>query len=112
MHHHEIKPSDYGTGEKKLGIYLVGLIACIVLTLIAFATVMTNQFSRWQIFTIIYSAAIIQFFVQVICFLRLNTETEQGKINVMSIIFTFIILFSIVVGSLWIMWNVNYYMMY
>jgi cytochrome o ubiquinol oxidase subunit IV len=107
MHHQ----SDYGTGEKKLGIYIIGLICCVFLTLIAFGAVMTNLFSRWQVFTIIYAAAIIQFFVQVICFLRLNTKTEQGQINIMSIIFTFIILFSIVAGSLWIMWNVNYYMM-
>src|ERR1700733_3793811 len=111
MHHHEIDHPDYGTGEKKLGIYLIGLMCCIILTLIAFGAVMTNIFSRWEIFIIIYSTAIIQFLVQIICFLRLNIKTVQAKINVMSIIFTFIILLFIVVGSLWIMSNVNYYMM-
>lgn len=101
---------DYGTGQKTLGIYLIGLIACIILTLIAFGAVMMTHLSKMQIFAVIYIAAVIQFLVQVIFFLRLNTETEQGRTNVMSIIFTFVILISVVAGSLWIMWNVNYNM--
>jgi len=111
MHHHQASHPDYGTGKKKLGIYIFGLICCSILTLIAFGIVMVNQFSRWEVFTVIYSAACIQFLVQVICFLRLNTQTEQGKINVMSILFTGVILLSIIVGSLWIMSNVNYNLM-
>ena len=111
MHHHKLSQPDYGTGKKKLGIYVFGLISCIILTLIAFGVVMTNQFTRGQVFTVIYSAACIQFLVQVICFLRLNTQTDQAKLNVMSILFTGIILLSIIVGSLWIMWNLNYYLM-
>jgi cytochrome o ubiquinol oxidase operon protein cyoD len=112
MNHHENYQPDYGTGQKTLGIYLVGLISCAILTLIAFGTVMANQFPKWEIFLIIYSAALIQFLIQLICFLRLNTQTEQGKMNVMSIIFTIVILISIITGSLWIMWNMNYNMMY
>lgn len=109
---HDIQQPDYGTGQKKLGIYIAGLISCTVLTLIAFWAVMATQFVKWEIFTIIYSAACIQFVVQVICFLRLNTETEQARTNVMSIIFTLVILVSIVLGSLWIMWNLKYYMIH
>ena len=112
MSQHEITQPDYGTAEKKLGIYIVGLIACVILTIIAFGSVMTGVFSRGTTFTIIYSAAVIQLFVQIICFLRLNTETEQGKINVMTILFTGVILLTIIIGSLWIMWNINNNMMY
>ncbi len=112
MPRHRANQPDFGTGKKKLGIYTFGLISCIILTLIAFGVVMANQFSKTTVFTIIYSAAIIQLLVQVLCFLRLNTETEQGKMNVMSIIFTGVILVTIISGSLWIMWNVNYNMMY
>ena len=112
MEHHEAAQPDYGTGKKKLGVYVIGLIICTFLTLIAFGAMMTNQLSKQAQFVIIYSAAIIQFLVQLICFLRLNTQTEQGKNNVLSFIFTGVILISIVIGSLWIMWNVNYNMMY
>ena len=102
---------DYGIGKKKLGIYTIGLISCVILTLIAFGIVMKNPFSKWQTFAIIYIAAIVQFFVQLFCFLRLNTQTEQGKNNVLSFIFTGVVLTSIIIGSLWIMWSCNKNMM-
>lgn len=112
MEHPVLSKTDYGAGQKKLSIYLVGFIICSILTLISFWIVMTNQHTKMVTFTIIYTSAVIQLFVQVICFLRLNTHTEQARINVMSLIFTFVILISIIIGSLWIMWNLNYFMMH
>lgn len=112
MDHHDDEPIDYGTGQKKLSVYIVGIILCSILTIIAFWTVMSGQFSKLETFVIIYAAACIQFFVQVICFLRLNTQTEQGRTNVMALVFTIVILISIIVGSLWIMWNLDYNMMH
>jgi cytochrome o ubiquinol oxidase operon protein cyoD len=79
--------------------------------LLAFWVVMTHQYSKLTLFTVVYTAAIIQFFVQVICFLRLNTQTPQARTNVMSIVFTIVILITIVIGSLWIMGNLNINMM-
>lgn len=111
MSDHAVTPSDFGTGQKKLNIYVFGLILCTILTILAFWVVMTGRFSPLTMYIIIYIAAIVQFFVQLICFLRLNTQTEAGRINVMSILFTIIILLAVVVGSLWIMQNVNYNMM-
>jgi cytochrome o ubiquinol oxidase operon protein cyoD len=102
---------DYGTGQKKLSTYVVGVIACVVLTLIAFWAVLSGVPSRAQAFVIIFTAACIQFIVQLVCFLRLNTQTEQGRINVMSLVFTAVILTCIIIGSLWIMYNLNYNMM-
>lgn len=112
MDHHEIGQSDFGTGQKKLSIYLVGVISCTILTLIAFWAVMSGTFAKMGTFAIIYTAACIQFFVQLVCFLRLNTDTEQGQTNVLSLVFTIIILISVIIGSLWIMHNVGYYMMH
>lgn len=106
-----IKQADFGTGQKKLSTYIIGTILCVALTLIAFWAVMDSRLERWQLFVIIYAAAVIQFFVQLVCFLRLNTQTEQGQINVMSLIFTGVILICIILGSLWIMWNLNYNML-
>ena len=112
MEHNGIKESDYGTGQKKLGLYLVGVISCSILTLLSFWVVMSKMFSKTEVLILIFSAACIQFLVQVFCFLRFSTKTEQGKTNVMSFIFTGVVLTSIIVGSLWIMWNLNYYMMH
>ncbi|MBV9576847.1 MAG: cytochrome o ubiquinol oxidase subunit IV, partial [Gammaproteobacteria bacterium] len=111
MHDANTTQPDYGTGKKKLSVYLMGLIICAILTLIAFSAVMMTSFAKPILYLIIFSAAVIQFLVQVIFFLRLNLQTPQGQTNVMSLIFTGVILTSILAGSLWIMWNVNYYMM-
>ena len=112
MEHHEVNQPDYGTGPKKLGSYLVGFITCSILTLFSFWSVMSHRFSRLEILGLIFSSACLQFLVQVICFLRLTTQTEQGRTNIMTFLFTGVILISIIVGSLWIMWNLNYYMMH
>lgn len=103
---------DYGTGQKKLGMYLVGFISCTILTLFSFWSVMSQKFSKLEVLALIFSSAGIQLLVQVIFFLRLTTQTEQGRTNIMSFLFTIIILISIISGSLWIMWNLNYYMMH
>ncbi|SRR5579883_986937 len=107
IHQEEV---DYGTGQKKLGIYLLGLVSCSLLTLLSFWVVMSERLAKWEIFVIIYLSALVQFFVQLICFLRLNTQTEQGRNNVISFVFTAVILTSLFIGSLWIMWNLNYNM--
>lgn len=112
MNHRESSQPDYGTGQKNLSIYVVGIISCSILTLVSFWVVMSHQLPKWETFTIIYSTACIQFIVQLICFLRLNIKTEQGKTNVMSFIFTGVILISIIIGTLWIMSNLNYNMMH
>lgn len=111
MGHHETTQPDYGTGQKKLSIYIIGVISCIVLTLVAFWAVMSQALTHPQTFAVIFSAAALQFLVQVICFLRLNTKTEQGRVNIMAFVFTGVILLCVVIGSLWIMWNLGYRMM-
>ncbi|OGT46404.1 MAG: cytochrome o ubiquinol oxidase subunit IV [Gammaproteobacteria bacterium RIFCSPHIGHO2_12_FULL_41_20] len=112
MGYHEASNIDYGTGQKKLSIYVVGVVGCVLLTLIAFWVVMSSQLTKGQILAVIYAAACLQFLVQLLCFLRLNTQTEQGRINVMALIFTGVILLCIIMGSLWIMWNLHYNMMH
>jgi cytochrome o ubiquinol oxidase operon protein cyoD len=112
MGNHGMNAPDYGTGQKKLGLYWLGFISCVLLTMLSFWAVIAHQFSKTQLMVLIFSSAGIQFLVQVICFLRLTTQTAQGKTNVMTLLFTGVILASIIIGSLWIMWNLNYYMMH
>ena len=111
MEHHDNKP-DYGTGQKKLGMYLIGFINCSLLTLFSFWSVLSQKFSKWETLVLILSSAGIQLLVQVIFFLRLSAKTKQGKTNIMSFLFTCVVLISIMLGSLWIMGNLNYYMMH
>lgn len=112
MDNHVMHQVDFGTGQKKLSVYILGFFLCALLTSLAFWTVIAGHFSKWETFIIIYSAACIQLMVQLICFLRLNTQTPQARTNVMSLLFAVVILSSIVAGSVWIMGNLNFYMMH
>lgn len=111
MGHEHVGQPDYGTGQKKLSVYVFGAISCVILTLVAFWAVLSGNLTKAQVLTVIFLAALIQFFVQVLCFLRLNAKTEQGQMNVLSLVFTVVILVSVVAGTLWIMWSLDYFMM-
>ena len=111
MAHSDAVHTDYGTGKKQFNVYLTGILLCVLFTLVPFYLVMNPVLSRGLTFLTIYVCAIVQLFIQVICFLRLNTKTEQSKTNVMAFIFTLVILGVVIGGSLWIMWNLDYNMM-
>ncbi len=107
---HDVKNSDYGTGEKTLSIYIIGFIVCIALTLIPYWTVIYAGSNKMAVYEVVFIAAIAQFIVQVICFLRLNAQTKQSKMNLLSFIFSLVLIGILVAGSLWIMCNLNYNM--
>jgi cytochrome o ubiquinol oxidase operon protein cyoD len=109
MENHSAHEVDFGTGHKSLLIYSIGIVLCSILTLISFGAVLSKQFSQGWLIAIIFISAVAQLAVQVFCFLRLNTKTAQGLSNVLSLLFTMIILISIVIGSLWIMHNLAYF---
>lgn len=105
------KASDIGMGKKTLGTYFLGFVLCLALTIIPFYAVIHPVFSKHVILFILLFSAILQFFVQAICFLKMNYRSNQSKINSLSFVFTGLVLFILIGGSLWIMNNLNYFMM-
>jgi cytochrome o ubiquinol oxidase operon protein cyoD len=99
------------SGQKTLGAYVTGLVLCLVLTFFAFALVYSHQMSTVMLDTTLAGLAIIQLLVQCICFLRLNMSKE-GQWNVLPFLFALLIIFILAGGSLWIMANLNYFMMH
>ena len=108
---HLMEP-DYGTGQKTLGVYLFGVVLCVILTLLPFGVVMFKYGSHAFQHTVLALSAFAQFMVQVICFLRLNGSTEQAKSNVAAFVFTIIVAVVVIAGTLWIMVNLGYNMMH
>jgi cytochrome o ubiquinol oxidase subunit IV len=102
----------FGVGKKSLGSYTIGFMLCIVLTLIPFYSVIHSIFSKKILLIILFLSALLQFFVQTLYFLRLNVSSEHAKMNVLVFIFTGIVAFIIIGGSIWIMTNLNYFMMH
>ncbi len=110
-HHHAALQTTDGLGRKSLRIYFIGFILCLVLTFIAFAIVGKDSLSKEFLYLCVSVLAVLQLIVQVVCFLRLNAS-EGARWNLISFLFTILIIFVIVGGSLWIMWNLNYNMMH
>ena len=109
--HHEVDTLNSGTGQKTLSAYIIGLVLCTILTLVAFALVDKHLLDPEGLYITLAALALVQLVVQVICFLRLNASAE-GRWNLMPFLFTIFVVVVVVGGSLWIMYNLNYNMMH
>ncbi len=102
---------QHNRGLKTFKGYVIGLCLSLALTLLAFGAVATHVFSEVPLIITIAILAIVQLIVQVTCFLRLNSSKE-GIWDLMAFIFTIFVVLIIVLGSLWIMYNLDYNMMH
>ena len=70
----------------------------------------TGALSRPLVLMGLLGATVFQILVHLHYFLHLNTSSES-RWNVLALLLTFLIMLLFVVGSLWIMYNLNYRMM-
>lgn len=90
--------------------YMTGFILSIILTVIPFWMVMNGSASHAVILGVVLVTAVVQILVHLSCFLHMNTRSDEGW-NMTAFVFTVLIIAILVVGSIWIMWNLNYNMM-
>ncbi len=99
-----------GASHGSVKSYMTGFILSIILTVIPFAMVMSGSASHAVILGTILVTAVVQIVVHLVYFLHMNSKSDEGW-NLTAFIFTVIIIAIVVVGSIWIMWNLNYNMM-
>jgi cytochrome o ubiquinol oxidase operon protein cyoD len=97
-------------GHSTLKSYIIGFILSIALTLIPYAIVVHHMLTGDALVIAVILLAVAQLFVQLVFFLHLSAAPEQ-RWNLLTFAFTVLILAILVIGSLWIMWNLNYNMM-
>lgn len=102
----EIKKEWHGTYRA----YLIGLLLSLVLTCISFGLVIYEPFSKDLIFHTILSLAVLQAIVQLRFFLHLGQEAKP-RWETLIFTFTTLILLAVVIGSLWIMHDLDARMM-
>lgn len=102
----EMKKEWHGT----LRAYLIGLVLSLILTSTSFLLVWLRPFSNGAIFYTIVALAVVQAIVQLLFFLHLG---QEAKPRWETVVFTFVstILLAVVVGSLWIMYDLDMRMM-
>lgn len=90
--------------------YIVGFVLSLALTLGAYFAVVNRWFEGWALVTAIIVLAITQFYVQVELFLHIGNE-KKPRWNMAAFLFMVVTVATIVLGSIWIMANLNYNMM-
>lgn len=105
----------HGTGGESHGSvksYLIGFVLAAVLTIIPFWVVMIGGLSSGLATgAVIVVAGILQLLVHLVFFLHLD-RSSAARWNVNAGLFTLVVIGIIVVGTLWVMWNMNHHMMH
>lgn len=99
-----------GASHGSVKEYVTGLILSIILTVIPFAIVMTKALSPGLAIAVIIACCIAQLFVQLVFFLHMNTSSEQSW-NVMTGVYSVIIVITLIIGSMWIFAHLHHNML-
>ena len=108
---HALDESDHGHDDSPphgtLQSYLIGFGLSVVLTAIPFWLVMSGVIADKTVAAItIMGFAFVQIIVHVIYFLHVDFKSERGW-TIMTFIFTVVILFITLSGSLWVMYHLT-----
>lgn len=98
--------SHSNTGQGSIKSYIMGFTISAILTIIPFVIVMNGITSHSVTVFIIISCAVVQALVQLFYFLHLNTSLED-RWNLVALVFSGVVIGILVIGSLWIMYNLN-----
>ncbi|MBD8873292.1 cytochrome o ubiquinol oxidase subunit IV [Rhodanobacter sp. DHB23] len=110
-HDHAAHGHDEHANHGSLRSYLTGFVLAGILTVIPFWLVMGHVFqSHWVTITVVLLLAIVQILVHVIYFLHLDTRSEGGW-NMLSFVFTIVLVVIVLGASIWVMYNENTNMM-
>ena len=105
-----MKTTTNPTGpETSLGSYISGFVLSIGLSLAAYLLVTRQVFTGWDLAYAVMVLAVIQAFGQMFFFLHLGRGNDRNW-NWLAFGLMLVTVLIVVVGSLWIMHNLNYRM--
>ena len=96
--------------KKRFLQYCLGYISCVLLTMFAYLIANLNYYHNWAIISGIGLLAFIQFIVQMIFFLHLS-NSKKDRLKLYIFLSMAVIVMILVIGSVWIMNNLNARMM-
>ena len=103
--------SEHDEHSLSLVKYITGFLASIALTLAAYLLVTRSSWPASTVVAIIAALAIVQFLVQMVFFLHVTDESRpRWKQVVMWFMLGIVVI--VVLGSVWIMNNLDYRMMH
>lgn len=96
-------------GHGNLKSYLIGFFFSLILTLIAYFLTSEDLLAGWNLILTLSFLALSQAVIQLLFFLHLGEESSP-RWNLVSFLFMFLVVLILVIGTLWIMYNLNYQM--
>jgi cytochrome o ubiquinol oxidase operon protein cyoD len=108
-HHDDHHQDDVGYHATVKG-YLIGFFLSVVLTAIPFWLVMAKVLPPTVTSIIVLALAAMQMVVHIVYFLHLDRKS-QGGWNLLALVFTAIVLFILLSGTIWVMLHMNENMM-
>lgn len=91
--------------------YLIGFVVSLVLTALSFYLVAEKMLSGDVLIYALIGLAVLQAFVQLFFFLHVGQEEAKPRWATIVFSYTFLILLIVLIGSLWIMHDLNDRMM-
>lgn len=88
--------------------YIVGFVLSIATTLMSYFFVVNHLWPKETLIYVIMAIAVIQLAIQLVFFLHLG---RGSRWKVLTFFFAILVVLVVVVGSLWIMHNLDYHMM-
>ncbi len=89
--------------------YVIGFLIALLLSVISYLVVTTGTFDAVMTMGIILSLAVVQLIAQLIFFLHLDIKGRSAT-RTATFLFTVAMMLVIVIGSIWIMRNLDYRM--
>ncbi|WP_233805562.1 cytochrome o ubiquinol oxidase subunit IV [Paraburkholderia sp. HP33-1] len=109
-HSHSAHGAHSEGGHGSFGSYTAGFVLSVILTVAAFALVMTGTLTGQSALIAIAGLAFVQILVHLVFFLHMNTSSSQ-RWNVTAFAFTALTAVIVIGGTLWVMHNVSMHMM-
>jgi cytochrome o ubiquinol oxidase operon protein cyoD len=106
----EVIDEKFESSRSAFFSYVVGFVLSVLLSVIPYMMVTGHMFGTRSLVIGVTLFAITQLIVQVLFFLHLPAK-EKPYWNIIVFVYTLLIVAFLVIGSLWIMYHLNYNMM-
>lgn len=103
----DIQKEWHGT----LKSYAIGFLSSLLLTAISFGLVVSGQLQAATLTYTLIVLAVVQAIIQLLYFLHVGQEEARPRWATITFCFTVLILLAFVIGSLWVMNDLNSRMM-
>jgi cytochrome o ubiquinol oxidase operon protein cyoD len=104
------KSNNAQSGHMHTRTYVTGFILAVLLTAIAFSFVLIEGVPKGVAISGILVAAVFQMLVHLHFFLHLD-RSSTTRWNILSLVFTVLLLFIFIGGTIWVMFTLNQRMM-